>query len=86
MNEKEVLDMFIDALKPKAKFEVISRNITDIQEEMRVARLFEECHGTEKKNELKTVNFVEKKENKGKFGEKFKGKKFERRERKESRQ
>ena len=78
MDEKEVLDMFVDALKPKAKFEVISRNITDIQEAMRVARLFEECHSTEKKNELKTVNFVEKKGNKEKFE-----RKFEKKERKE---
>jgi predicted transcriptional regulator len=56
MSEKEMLEHFIDALKPKLRYELIKDKIEDLQEAMRTARIFEECHNNfnEKRNELKT--------------------------------
>jgi len=77
MSEKEMLEHFIDALKPKLRYELIKDKIENLQEAMRTARIFEECHNNfnEIRNELKTVNLVESKE---KYDSKFKNKNFNR--------
>jgi len=42
--EQELMNAFIDGLKPKARYECIMRKTESLQEAMRVARIFEECH------------------------------------------
>ena len=60
--EDELLRIFIDAVKPKTRFEIISKKVESIDEAMRIARVFEECYGEnkqkEKVDEVKKVNYV----------------------------
>jgi len=61
--EDELLRIFIDAVKPKTRFEIISKKVDNIDEAMRIARVFEECYGENKQKEnkvddVKQVNYV----------------------------
>jgi hypothetical protein len=54
---------FIKALKPNIQFELLKSNVNELDEAIRVARIYEECHytGDHKRNdqgELKKVNFA----------------------------
>jgi hypothetical protein len=54
---------FIKALKPNIQFELLKSNINDLDEVIRVARIYEECHSSSdhKRNDhgdLKKVNFA----------------------------
>jgi hypothetical protein len=59
MDETEQMNTFVDALKPKVRFEVISKEVSNLQDAMKIARIFEECHANnERRNDVKTINFV----------------------------
>jgi hypothetical protein len=54
---------FIKALKPNIQFELLKSNVNDLDEVIRVARIYEECHSSSdhKRNDhgdLKKVNFA----------------------------
>ena len=63
MGEDELLHTFMDAVKPKVRYELVKGKVDNLDDAMRVARIFEECYGDLKQNEpkiddFKKVNYV----------------------------
>ena len=74
--EKEMLRIFIEAVKPRTRYELLSKNVGDLEQAMRIARIYEECHGESGQKDgrpeydIKKVNYT-----KAEFPKKFKFKK-----------
>ena len=72
MGDEELLHIFMDSIKPKVRYELVKSRVDNLEEAMRVSRIFEEHYGdlrqdNTRSDEFKKVNFV-----KSSFPKKFK--------------